>query len=53
MGSGEMVNRKRKEGGIILGHESTFEGEECVHYVDSGHGFTGAYKWKNLLNYTF
>lgn len=30
-----MVNRKRREG-IILGHESTFEGEDCVH---SGDGF--------------
>lgn len=52
-GSGEMLNRKRKKRGIILGHKSTFAGDECVHYLDSGHGFTGAYIWQNLSNYTF
>ena len=33
-----------KEGGIILGHKNTFEGDE---YVDCGDGFTGAYIWQN------
>ena len=34
------MNRKRKEDGIIIGHESIFEGDECIH---SGDGFTGVY----------
>lgn len=34
------MNRKRKEDGIIIGHESIFEGDECIH---SGDGFIGVY----------
>lgn len=36
-----IVNRKRKEGGIILGYENIFESDEYVYYVDCSNFFIG------------
>lgn len=42
------INGERKEIGITLGHESTFESDEYVPHVDCGDCVTGAYIWQNV-----
>lgn len=38
--------------GILKGHEKTFEGDGCVHYLECTDSFMGVYIGQNLSNYT-
>lgn len=41
--------RERKKEGITKGHKETLDSVGCVHYLDSGDGFTNIYRTDQII----
>ena len=41
--------RERQKEGITKGHKETLDSVGCVHYLDSGDGFTNIYRTDQII----